>query len=231
MKRLYPNLASGFIILFFILLASQSMGQGVFDSNASGNWSLAGSWTLTGGSDVDGVPYADDDVFILSGHNITVNVASTALNLTISSGGILTATSQYTVAGGGSMTVDNGGTYDHAIDGGTIPTATWAATSNFNVTGVTSTAPGGFGQTFGNFTWNSIGQTDRIYMEADIIIQGDFSVLSTGILPLIADRSLRMSNTMGIPGSYTIDVTGNVLVDNSTFKMNNNIGSCIMNIG
>ena len=71
-------------------------------------------------------------------------------------------------------------------------------------------------------SWNSTGQTDRIYLAANVTIQGDFNVLSTGALPLDpGNRSLRISNT---GTGYTIDVTGNVLVDNSTFKMNNSSG-------
>lgn len=47
--------------------------QGTFQSAASGNRRTAGTWTLISGTDADGVPDADDDVIIQSGHTITMH--------------------------------------------------------------------------------------------------------------------------------------------------------------
>ncbi|MCW5903906.1 MAG: autotransporter-associated beta strand repeat-containing protein, partial [Cyclobacteriaceae bacterium] len=188
-------------------------------------------------------------VIIAGGDNVTLDVNTGALtSLTID--GTLTTTGAYTVdattitvngtytnGSTGAITVttmfvNGGATYDHAVNmanANTIPSATWAPTSNFNVTGVVSNAPTGFGQTFGNLTWNSVGQTINAYLQSNITIQGDFTVLATGASFDPNNLALRMSNNAT---GYTIGVTGNVSINgNSSFKMNNGSGSCTMNVG
>lgn len=154
MKGLYTitgtKLLRTFAILTWLFCSYSGFSQGTFNSNvAVGNWNVAGSWTLVSGIDGDGIPDANDIVTVLNGNNISLNGSQFANSVTINAGGTLTAT-------GGSLTVVTmavNGTYVHAIDGGTIPTATRAASSNLNITGVTGTAPGGLnGQTFGNLT-------------------------------------------------------------------------------
>lgn len=68
-----------------------------FSSNATGNWSTASSWTLTSGIDTDGNnwPDGDDDVTILNGHTITLNLTTSfCKTLTIDIGGILRGNSK-----------------------------------------------------------------------------------------------------------------------------------------
>ncbi|MFL5748860.1 MAG: beta strand repeat-containing protein, partial [Niastella sp.] len=61
-----------------------------------------------------------------------------------------------------SLAFSTGGTYEHnyTTAAGTIPTATWNTGSTCSVIGYTTntTAPGGLGQPFYNFTWNCTGQ-------------------------------------------------------------------------
>lgn len=63
----------GMCFLLF-MFGSEKTWAGTFTSNtASGNWNIPASWTVVG--DADGVPDADDDVTIQSGHNITIATA------------------------------------------------------------------------------------------------------------------------------------------------------------
>ncbi|MBX2944068.1 MAG: hypothetical protein KF860_17185, partial [Cyclobacteriaceae bacterium] len=215
------------LFCFALIVGSARAQVSTFTSNvATGNWDAPGSWSESG-SDVDHIPDADDNVIILSGHNISLNGAQAANAVTVNSGGTLTATLGSLTAG--SMAVNGTGTYIHAIDGGVVPTATWASTSTCSITGVVATAPTGFAQTFGNLLWNSSGQNTNIYLQSDITIQGDFTVQATGGSLDPTNLALRMSNTAT---GYTIDVTGNVAINgNSTFKMNNSTGSCTMTVG
>jgi CSLREA domain-containing protein len=58
-----------------------------FISNvASGNWNAAGSWTLISGSDGDGIPDSDDDVYIQAGHTMTLVQNEACNDLDISTG-------------------------------------------------------------------------------------------------------------------------------------------------
>ncbi len=63
------------LIFGLVVLALHSYSQGVFITSATGgNWTSTGTWTLVGGSDVDGIPDSDDDVYILDCTNgVTVN--------------------------------------------------------------------------------------------------------------------------------------------------------------
>lgn len=70
--------------LFFVSAISAISAQGVFTSAATGNWGISGSWTLSSGTDADGIPDADDNVTIGT-HVITVTQAEACNDLTISS--------------------------------------------------------------------------------------------------------------------------------------------------
>ena len=237
--KTHLNIVRAKLILAFcaILVFGAAQAQiSTFTSNvASGNWNNPASWSEVG-SDVDDIPDADDIVIILSGHNISLNGAQSADQVTINNGGTLTATGgSLTITT--SMTVDDSGNYVHAINGGTIPTADWHPNSNCRITGVTTTAPLGLDQLpltppltpgFGNFEWNTTIQSTNVYLESDVTIKGNFTVSATGGSFDPTNLALRMSNTTT---GYTIDVGGNVTINgNSSFKMNNNSGICQMDI-
>lgn len=80
-----------YLINFAFLFAFNYSNAGTFQSTgANTNWSNALSWTLVSGTDFDGIPDSDDDLFILNGHSITLSAdPSYARNLTINTGGTL----------------------------------------------------------------------------------------------------------------------------------------------
>lgn len=105
-----------------------------------------------------------------------------------------------------SLEFQDGGTYIHSQNGGTVPTATWTTASNCNITGVVATAPGGLGQPFGNLTWNSGNQTgDESLAASGMTITGTLSVMNTG------SGQLGMSQT-------TLNV-GNLTITDGTFRI------------
>jgi len=86
-----------FTILSLTLLAVlQVNAQATFESRATGVYNAATTWTMTAGSDADGKPDADDDVFIMSGHTVKLPSSGTSLakNLTINVGGVLNGLSK-----------------------------------------------------------------------------------------------------------------------------------------
>jgi len=195
--------------------------------NTRTNW-----WTNTNGTGTNPSNFSTaGNIFVIqSGHTMTTTatwtVSGAGSTIQINTGGTLVASNTVTTS---VMTVASGGTYQHNVNGGTIPTATWDAGSNCNITGIiNATSLVGLGQTFGNFNWNCTSQTSNLYMESNITIAGNFSILSTGSLD-INNHTLRMSNTSN---AYVISVNKDVnIATNSTFKMNNGNGSCTMNIG
>lgn len=89
--------------------STNAMGQGVFTSAAPGNWNAAGSWTLSSGTDADGIPDADDNVTIGSTHTITVDANAACNNLTLLGAGLGTrlAIGNFTLEVSGTLNGDN----------------------------------------------------------------------------------------------------------------------------
>jgi len=140
-------------------------------------------------------------IIIQNGHNVTVTAAANGDQMTIEAGGTLTisASQTFILADGTGTdltvngTVTNFGTltatgsvlfnansaYNHSVSGGTIPTATWDATSTLTVNAASLAAnPTGFGQTFGNVVWNPTAQTATGAIIAAMAVNGDLQVLS-----------------------------------------------------
>ncbi len=80
MKKVY-------LLISIFLTAIVVNGQAVFRTNTGiNNWNAATSWTLVSGTDADGIPDADDDVFIQSGHTITLTQNEACKNVNVSTG-------------------------------------------------------------------------------------------------------------------------------------------------
>lgn len=128
------------------------------------------------------------------------------------------------------LTFANGSVYNHARNGGAIPTATWAAASNCIVTGIINTSPTGFsGQTLGNLTWNSTSSTTNtsIFLSGSsntLTIQGNFEIAGTG-----AGTGLSFYN-VGTLGGGTVNILGDFIHSGGSFDIAGNNASIILNI-
>ena len=116
------------------------------------------------------------------------------------------------VLNGGTMTVSDGGTYNHAHDAGEIPTATWADGSTVLLTGIETNDPDNGDQDFFNYTWNNAGQIENINIGwDDYTLRGNMTVLNT------AGNQFRLSSAgdEGDP-ARSITIMGDVVVDGET---------------
>ena len=95
----------------------------------------------------------------LTAGTLTINNSSTPSTPDLNVLGTLDNTDATAINTPGPVTIGATGTYIHAVDGGTIPTATWASGSLCNITGVVATIPAGMTQSFSNLTWNNPSQT------------------------------------------------------------------------
>jgi gliding motility-associated-like protein len=183
---------------------------------------IGGDWTVSG---------AGSRVIIGDGTTVCVfsvpNPRDFNATTDISNNGTLRITSNAATPYSGTLTVNSGGTYEHAVDGGTIPDATWNASSNCNITGVTGNVPDGLSQSFGNFTWNCPGQNvlglniNPISVSFSGAVTGDFTVVSTGT------GSIRLSNIT----PRVLDISGDFNISGGIFDMAINSGSGTLNIG
>lgn len=239
-----------------------SSSSDYFQSKQDGIWSQNSTW-LT--SQTGSAPWIDATLSptsaaaaILIQNAVTVNAAASGKAITVSSSGDLILTSALTVSSGSTLNVNgqvtnstggsltttgatvsfnSGSTYNHAQNGGSIPTATWNSNSLCNVTGVTTTAvsTSSLGQSFGNFTWNCTGQAVFENLNnASFSTQGLLKIDATGAtysLTLIfndaTDRTYNFNSievnggrfVFGYRGSTTacgiatVNATGNVIIN------------------
>ncbi len=173
-------------------------------------------------------------ITIKAGHTVSVTAAQTADDITVN--GTLSVNGvTFTIANGAAANdmvvngtlINNGtssvitptgilliaatGSYQHAMNAGTVPAASWASGSNCFITGVTLNQPGGLAQTFHHFTWNCTGQSTTVNMTliSSVNWGGNFTILSTGATP----QQLRLTNsaiTLGIGGN--LDIQGGIFV-------------------
>ena len=182
---------------------------------------------------------------INSGRTLTVNNGNRAPDLTVNgtvvNAGTVTIASYSTVGVYGTVTnsgtisssssklaFNSGSKYQHnwTTDNGTIPAATWDNNSTVEIIGYTtnSGAPAGLGgQAFGNFTWNAAGQTQNIALGGNLeTVNGNLTIAATG------SGSVRLADS---PSSGTVNVGGNVSVNNGTFYVLGTGGTLSLNIG
>jgi hypothetical protein len=131
-------------------------------------------------------------------------------------GGSVSLTSTY-------WSINNGGTYTHALNGGSlVPSASLKTGSTCEITGITTTMPTNINQIFYNLTWNCPGQLAGIDLSARLdFVNGDLTVASTGSGSLQLDYQGN-NNLLNIGGDLTI--SGGI-----TYGCAN--GSAIINIG
>jgi hypothetical protein len=107
-----------------------------------------------------------------------------------------------------SLTFVDGAVYEHARDGGAVPTAFWEEGSTALFTGITGTAPENRGQDYYHVTLNTPGLTSNRDLDLDgHTISGDINVISTG--------SARWQMVGGSSG--TVTVMGDVNVETGQF--------------
>lgn len=98
-KFTFTQLQIRFFLAAIWLIVILPVSAATFDSATSGNWNLAATWTLTSGTDDNGVPDADDAVTIKAGHNVTVAGGSTCTTITVEATAILTMASSLNNSG------------------------------------------------------------------------------------------------------------------------------------
>ncbi|MDZ7292274.1 MAG: T9SS type A sorting domain-containing protein [candidate division KSB1 bacterium] len=123
------------------------------------------------------------------------SVAGTVVNK-----GVLTAVAP--------LVFENGSIYEHARDGGSVPTATWEKGSTALFTGITATAPDNRGQDYYNLTLNTPGlASNRDLNLQGRTIGGNLTVINTG--------SARWQMVGGVSG--TVKIMGDVIVQAGQF--------------
>lgn len=183
---------------------------------------IRGGHTVTVTADVDADQLTIENVAganltIASGVNFTLadglgndlNLAGTNARLFV--GGTLVNNGQITGASATTMNVQATGTYEHAQNGGTVPTSTWTAGSTCLISGVTANAPAGINQTFRNFTWNTPGLT-----VANLSLAGALTNVAENLSWINTGTGSVALHTL----ATTLTVTGDLIITNGVFNLN-----------
>ena len=176
-----------------------------------------------------------------AGTGIVYNTNGTSVVTTVTGTIIRSGTVTCTTAS--KLLFQSGSTYQHAVNGSTIPTATWNAGSLLKVTGITSTIVVLPSTINGNVEWDCSGQTvsNEIFTNASYTIGGNFTVTNTGSgniwLWNASGHALSIGgnyvqtggsliiNDAGTSDSNTINVTGNFALSGGTFDCSGNTGN------
>jgi hypothetical protein len=190
----------------------------IFNIRNNATPTLGAAWTVSG-----------------TGSKVVVGNGTNALTFTIPSGIAYSAVSteisnagtvknqNSSVTSLGTCSVLSGGTYEHNINGGTIPSATWNASSNLIISGITSaTALTNLNQAYGNMQWNSASQSSVFGANVSFTIAGNMTITSTGTGEFVLATSA--APTITVNGNY--NQSGGIfnLSNTSSFGARLNIG-------
>jgi hypothetical protein len=176
-------------------------------SNGTGGGLWTATTTWVGGV----VPTGSGIITIAAGDAVIFNTAVTITGTLVKQSALADS-----IATGGKITFANGSTYEHAVDGGAIPLATWAPGSTYLMTGMTANKPSNSSQDFYNVTFN-LGSGYTAAKDLGWVnntIGGNLRFINTNNIQ-VRLSSPTASGPHG-PGINTITLNGNLLVDSST---------------
>ena len=187
------------------------------NGTGGGNWSSASTWSPSG------VPTGAGTITILATDsvyfNANVTITGTLKNLSGRLGFDTTKTTTFA----------SGGTYEHGVNGRSIPRATWSTGSTCLINAVKDSAPSNGNQNFYNVTWDCIAQSGGLNMGmTGNTVGGNIRVIRSNSQYM----RLTASNNAGVSGKKVITINGNILIDSLTgfFTSTGSSGTDSMNI-
>ncbi len=189
------------VTAILMLVISVSMFAQTDSTKASGNWNAASTWKS------GAVPTGSGIYIIRATDSVYFSAAATI------TGTIKSLSGKISVFDSSKVVFGNGGTYEHAVNGGALPKATWNTGSTILFTGITGNVPNNSAQNFYNVTWDCPGQTGGLNLGlSNQIIGGNVRVIKSN------SQYLRLTaGNITIPGGRKmITINGNVVVDTLT---------------
>ncbi len=215
-----------------------------FSSKASGNWTSASTWNVTG-ADADGIPDSDDNVTVAVGNTVTISSSAAAASLMVN--GTLSMSNTLSVPGitqvdgtvnitsttgtktfTGLVTVNSGAVWNNSgnesvsFNGGLVSSGTFTGGSGTNTVAGALTVNGG-----------TFGANGTMSVSAAAVINGG-SVTFTGSttlsnsLTVAAGAAVTTRNTLSVSGATDLSGTLNIA---STTGTKTFIGPVTVNSG
>ncbi len=147
--------------------------------------------------------------------------------LTVTTGGILKNAGTFTPTGALSFT--GSGKYQHNLNGGTIPAATWASGSTCVILGAAGhTTPIGLNQAFGNFTWNWTAQDAQVDIAG--ALGGGSPKAINGSLTLQSANGNTVVLNSSSGSSAELDIGSDIVVNANTLNLTSQSASGVITV-
>lgn len=203
--RLTKTIAAIFLLF---LCSAVTFSQVMTNGTGGGNWTATSTWQ--GGV----VPNGSQTIIIQSTDSLIIDAPVTFTDT-------LKNMSAYTVSTFDSTQVifGAGGVYEHAVNGGDIPKATWDSGSTCLFTGITGNSPSNGNQNFYNVEWNCPNQTSNLNLGwKGNTISGNIYVDSTGLSrwQMCAPKSPDGTT----PDTARVTINGNIIISGGAFSSN-----------
>lgn len=219
-----------FLIPFY-LFAQYSVGDYKTNAGVFVNWGDASAWGVWNGSSFDAaasypsggsgyniwirdvmIVSMNVDVTLPSSGNLFIIDGGSGVLLSIPSTKTLTNGSSGNILGASNITVD--GTYEHAGNGGTVPSLVWNSSSSLLLSGITNVIPSGLTQSFTNVELNSPSMTATLNF-SDIQFSGELKLTNSGTGCVCIDdlREVNGDITIETNSKLTIDYTGRLTMN------------------
>ena len=162
---------------------------------------------------------------IINGSAVLSSGGANTLNgssrITIENGGRYKADDASYSDGAGIWTVNSGAVFQHNVNGGNLPKATWNTGSTCEITGITNSKPGNITQLFYHVTWNCPNQTAIVNLQGDLTtVGGNFNFISSNSF------SVRLAKTE----NYTLNIGGNFNVIGGKLYLSTKSTTCVLNV-
>jgi hypothetical protein len=201
-----------FASLFMLLSVNIfSQANGDFRSNGIGKWNAAGTWQKYNGSAwvaASAAPTGSEIITIRDSVDVNVPVTITGRIVDSLNGRLGNSSTN--------LTFGNNGIYEHAIDAGSVPSATWGIGSTCLFTGVIATMPSNNKQNYYNFSWNcpNYGTSALNLGWGGNTINGNVNVIKGNT----SKTYLRFTDSKtgnSAPGANVITINGDINIGNS----------------
>lgn len=200
-------------------------------SQTSGSPNTLANWNSVrggGGTSPANFTTAGNRFIIQDTHTMTTTatwtVSGSGSQVVIEGGGRLINANTVSFTSSATGLVENSGTYEHAINGGAVPTFTWNPGSTCLISGATSSTPTALGQAFHHFTWNCPSQSQAVNLTSGLTtVNGNFTVVNTAGFELRIFGSA--GGTCNVAGGVSVSTGASLGITSAT------AGSSVLNIG
>jgi hypothetical protein len=198
MNILKRTIMTALIVLVILPLTSAAQTD---STKATGNWNSASTWKS------NSVPTGSGTYIIRASDSVYFSAAVTI------TGTVKSLSGRIGVFDSSKVVFGNGSVYEHAVNAGSIPKATWETGSTILFSAITGNMPNNAAQNFYNITWDCPAQSAGLNMGmSNQVIGGTIRVKRSNAQYL----RLTAGNVTVPTGRKLITINGDIVLDTAT---------------